>query len=93
MKIVSLKVNLYLYDVYTRKEGRRILKSVVERSRNTFSVSAADVSNQDLINHATLGFALVTNNYRHGEQIMHKIMNLLDRRSEIEVLSHEIDYL
>lgn len=93
MKIVTLRVVLYLHQVYSRKEQRRIVKSIIERSQHRFHVSAADISHDDLMNRVEIAFVTVSNDYSLGEKVMQKIMNEIDNRSDVEIIFQEIEFL
>lgn len=93
MKITTLTIDLYIYGAYSKKDQRRVIKSIIDRSQNTYRVSAADISPEEIINRTLLAFVFVSNEYRQGEQIMRKIIHMIDGYEEVEIIHQEIDFL
>lgn len=91
MHIVGIEVSLHLYTVQTLKEKRRILRSILDRSHHKYKVSNAEVSHLDQLSRAGLGFAMVSNDAQTAEKILRKVINLIDIRSEVEIV--EIDWV
>lgn len=91
MVILSLVIEIYIYEAYSLKDKRRIVKSILDRSRQKHHVSSAEVDENELWNKATLAFAHVSNNYTHSERVMQAILNDLDREHEFEVLNQQIE--
>ena len=86
-----LQVIVKLPDgTFSIKDKRRVMKSLKERIRNKFQVSAAEVDLNDSISFGQLGMALVTNSRQHGNSVMRKILLFLDDESVIELHHSEI---
>lgn len=59
MRIGFLKATLLIPGSHSLKEKRRPLRSLIEKLRNRFHVSVAEVDCQDLHQRAVVGIALV----------------------------------
>ncbi len=59
MVIGSLEVRLLVRESRTLKDKRQVVRSVLDRMRNAFNVSAAEVDTHDDVKVATLAFAAV----------------------------------
>lgn len=59
MRVGWMRIELLIPGSRSLKEKRRPLKSLVERLRNRFHVSVAEVAHQDLHQRATIGVAVV----------------------------------
>ena len=66
--------DLHLYGTQSLKDKRRILKSIIDRVKNKFNVSIAEVDQQDNWRHAVLGIAVVSNNTGHVNQILNNVL-------------------
>jgi Uncharacterized protein conserved in bacteria len=59
MQVGMMRVELMIHGAHSLKEKRRPLKSLIEKTRNKYNVSVAEVDNHDLHQRATLGIAIV----------------------------------
>jgi len=70
------------------------LKSIITRVGNKFSVSVAEIDDQELWQLATLGICCVSNNSRYTNEILSKVVDFIaNSRFEIELLDYEIEIL
>jgi len=81
----SLEIQLKLAGTRSLKDKRRIIRSLMEKSRNEFHVAIAEVDDQDLWGNAALGVACVSNDPIHVESILGQVVNLFDEHPEVEV--------
>ncbi len=76
------------------KGKRRVLKSITTRVASKFNVSVAEVDDQDLWQLATLGISCVSNNKRHANEVLSRVVDFItDSRFDIEILDYEIEIL
>jgi uncharacterized protein YlxP (DUF503 family) len=61
MIVGVMKVNLHLQGIYSLKEKRSIIKSVIGRLQSRFNVSISEVDHNDSKEVAVLGVSLVGN--------------------------------
>ncbi len=54
-------LELFIAESRSLKEKRSVLKRVLSRTQQTFSLSIAEVGEQDNWKHAVIGFAVVGN--------------------------------
>ena len=57
MHVATLRVELLIPDAYSLKDKRKVVRSVIDRTRHRFRVAAAEVEANDVHNLAVLGFA------------------------------------
>lgn len=76
------------------KDKRQVVKSVLARVRNQFNVAAAEVDSLDHRQFATLGFSCVSNDGRHAEQMLAKVLGYIERtRLEAEVTDYSVEVI
>lgn len=85
MVVGTASVELLLYGVYSLKEKRAIVRRVVHRLRNEFSVSVAEVASLDEHAKATIGIAVVTNDGRLANSLLDQMVNALEGYGEAEL--------
>ncbi|HEY7060232.1 MAG TPA: DUF503 domain-containing protein [Chloroflexota bacterium] len=94
MVVGVLHVALSLPASESLKDKRQVVKSVLARVRNQFNVAAAEVDTLDDRQWATLGFSCVSNDGRHAEQILAKVLAFIERaRWEAEVADYSVEII
>jgi uncharacterized protein YlxP (DUF503 family) len=94
MNIGVCKIRLRLPENSSLKGKRQVLKSIIARVVNKFNVSIAEVDDHDLWQIATLGICCVSNNKRHANEVLSKVVNyIVNSRFDIEILDYEIEIL
>ena len=68
------------------KGKRSVVKSILERARVRFHVAAAEVADLDAHRRATLGFAVVSNDARHVESMLDKLVSFIAGASQAQIL-------
>jgi hypothetical protein len=92
MNVGVCQVNLRLPENLSLKGKRRVLKSITTRVRSKFNVAVAEVDNEELWQLATLGICYVSNNNRHINEVMSKIVDfIINSRFDVEILGYEIE--
>ena len=91
MVVMSCSVQLYLGQSQSLKDKRQVIKSLKDRIGNAFNVSVAEVADQNLWQKATLGFAVVSNQTRHANEVLSKVVNFIERDYSIELIDYQIE--
>lgn len=77
--------------VSSLKEKRMVVKSLVEKTRHKFNASVAETDQQDAHKIIVIGFACVSNEKRHLESMMQRILDFMEENTEAELLSAEYE--
>lgn len=94
MNVGVAKIRLRLPENLSLKGKRRVLKSIISRVEGKFTVSIAEVDDHDRWQLATLGISCVSNDKRHANEILSKVVDFIVRgRFEVEILDYEIEIL
>ncbi len=94
MNIGVCKLNLRLPGNSSLKDKRRVLKSITSRVSNKFNVAVAEVDNGDLWQLATIGICCVSNDHRHANEIMSKVVAfIMNNHFDAEILDYEIEII
>jgi len=89
MHVLALRVELRLADSRSLKDKRQVVRSLLDRARQRFGVSSAEVDSADDHRAAVLGFAVVASTAHHAEEVMDSVERLVWSRPEVEVVSCE----
>ena len=93
MVVGVLQMRLLLRDAASLKDKRRIVKSLRERIRNEFNVSASEVDELDKWQTTVLGVAVATNQRAFADQVMAKVVDYVRRSPGSELVRYETEIL
>jgi len=87
----ALKVRLLLREARTLKDKRQVSRSIIDRLRGEFNVSAAEVEELDNPRSLVLGFAAVGWDGKHVGDTLQRIAEALRRHPVAEFVSSETE--
>ena len=94
MNVGILTIRLRIPENQSLKGKRQVVKSVIQRVKNRFNVSVAEVEDQDLWQVATIGVACVSNSTAHVNEVLSRVEGFIaGSRLDAEVLDYEIEIL
>ncbi len=86
MIIGTAQIKLYAPWVFSLKEKRMIVKSIVAKTKNKFNVSIAEVAEQDTHQTIILGLACVTESVAQADSIVDTVIGFIEANTETEIL-------
>jgi len=93
MVIGVCHLDLLIRENNSLKGKRRILKKIIERVKNKFNVSIAEVGNHDLWQSSQVGFCVVGNDKRFINSSLDKIIRFIEELNSAEIVKSEIELL
>ncbi len=94
MHVGLCRVKLRLPENASLKGKRQVIKSITGRVQNKFDVCIAEVDTNDAWQIATLGIACVSNDSRHANEVISRVVNFIsDERLDCELLDYETEVL
>ncbi|MCP4631992.1 MAG: DUF503 domain-containing protein [candidate division Zixibacteria bacterium] len=93
MIIGTVVIELNLPGVNSLKEKRRRIKSLLTRVRNKFNVSASEVDYNDSHRRACLGVAVVSNDKQFSDQVISKVINMIENENEMYICDYQIEII
>jgi len=72
-------------DIGSIKEKRRIIKSIMEKMRKRYRLSAAEVDLQDSLSFCQIGGAIVSNSRSFGETVLQKAFDMIEKENPIRI--------
>ncbi|MBI4318906.1 MAG: DUF503 domain-containing protein [Chloroflexi bacterium] len=92
MVIGACKIKLHLPENHSLKGKRHVLKSIIARVRNEFNVAIAETDSQDLWQMAELGVCCVSNESRHANEMLSKVVDYIaNTRLDIQMVDYEVE--
>ena len=74
------------------KAKRMVLRSVKDRVRKNFSVSIAEVEDNDQWQSAVLAVALVRNDKRFANQVLSKVVDFIESSRDLVVDDYQLGF-
>ena len=93
MLVATCVIKIHLNGVYSLKEKRRIVKSLVSRLPQQFNVAVAEVDYQDVWQTAVIGLVTIGNDaaYLHG--LLEKAVSwIAQNRPDIPIEEYAIEF-
>jgi len=76
------------------KGKRQVLKSIIDRVKNKFNVSIAEVDDHDSWQLISLGITCVSNSAPHANEVLSKVVNFIQNsKFDVEMLDYEIEII
>jgi len=89
MVIGVCTLELYLPDNHSLKGKRQVVNSLKGKLKNRFNISIAEIDHLDVWQRAALGIAIVSNDRRHVDSELSKILNFIE---DSQYASYLLDY-
>lgn len=84
---------LRIHDCRSLKGKRKVVKSVIQRIRNNFNASVAEVGANDIYQRAEIGIALTGNDAQVINSKLDKVFNLVEDLGLAEVIDTEYEII
>ena len=78
MFVGVLQITLDIPAAFSLKEKRKVVRSLVERTRHRFNVAVAEVADHDTYNRAQIGMTAVANDASLVNSILDKALDALE---------------
>ena len=93
MIIGLLTLDLHIPEANSLKLKRLVIKSLIDRIKNKFNVSVAEVDANDLWQRSIIGIALVANETQIINKVFEKIKNLISNTHSVELINSTMELL
>ena len=77
---------IFIFNANSLKSKRSIVKSIIEKSKNRFNISIAEVGENDKWQKSIIAFSIISNDQKIVEETIEKVINFFDSYSEIEII-------
>lgn len=86
MKILVMKVTLRASWVHSLKEKRMVVKSIVQRLKNKFNISVAEVEEQDIHQTVVIGITGLCGTTAQVDSTMENIITFIECNTDAEII-------
>jgi hypothetical protein len=93
MAVAVVQASLLVPGCASLKDKRSVVKGLVERARNRFNASVAEIGAQDLLQRAEIGAALVANDRRFLATEAERLLAYLEGCPDVQMLDRQVEIL
>jgi uncharacterized protein YlxP (DUF503 family) len=93
MVVGVLRVRLAIFEAWSLKDKRRVVKSLKDRLSGRHNVSVAEVADLERHQAATLGVVMIGNESRFVTSALSKILDQVRAHPGASLIEHEIELL
>ena len=89
MYVESAKLTFYIPQAASLKDKRQVCRSIVDKSRQRFNASIAEVGTQDVHRTLTIGVAVVSGEVSHAQNMLDEIVRYMEEHADAELVDVE----
>ena len=90
MYTLSAKLTFYIPQAASLKDKRQVCRSIVDKTRQRFNASVAEVDTQDFHQTLTIGIAVVSGEATHAQRSLDEIIRYMEGHADAELTGVEI---
>ena len=90
MHTMSAKLSFYIPQAASLKDKRQISRSLLDKTRRKFNVSAAEVDTQDMHQRLTVGIAVVSGDAAHAQKSLDAAIRFMEEQAEADFVEVEL---
>ena len=89
MYIESAKLTFYIPHATSLKVKRQVCRSIVDKTRQKFNASVAEVGTQDVHQTLTIGVTVVSGDNAHAQNSLDEIIRFMEEHADAELTGVE----
>jgi|SRR3990172_2615216 len=93
MVVGICQLDLRIPENHSLKGKRHVIRKVIDRVRHQFNVAIYEVGDNDLWQRAQIGICTVSNDRRHINSSLDKVIDFIERMYLVEVIHTEMEIL
>lgn len=90
MHVCSAEITFSIAGARSLKDKRQVRRSMMDRARQKFNISIAEVDAQDALQRLVIGIAVVSGDASHAKTSLHNVIDYLEGCGEAELVSVEM---
>jgi len=91
MYIESAILTFYVPQANSLKDKRKVCRSLLDKTRQRFNISIAEIATQDIHQQLTIGIATISGTAAHAKNSLNETIRFMETNADAELTSIEID--
>lgn len=94
MHIAILQLKINIPQALNLKNKRKVVNSLMQKLKNKFNITIAEIANNDAWQLATIGIASVSNDAQYLQQVMNKLLDMIDEmQGDFYLMDHQLEII
>jgi hypothetical protein len=93
MTVAVARITFRIHGNQSLKDKRKVVKSIIDKSRHRFNVSVAEVADQDVHQRAVIGVAAVGSDGRTLNSLLDRIVDFMESLGLADLTDREIELI
>jgi len=89
MYVESAKLTFYIPQASSLKDKRQVCRSLVDKTRQRFNASVAEVGTQDVHQTLTVGVAVISGDFSHAQNMLDEVVRYMEGHADAELINVE----
>ncbi len=91
MRIGVCTAYLLIPESQSLKDKRRVVKSLLAKLGNRFNIAVSEIGDLDTPKRSVIGIVSISNDSRHLNQILSKVVGFIEKKNLAILVDYEID--
>ena len=87
----TAKLTFYIPHATSLKDKRQVCRSLIDKTRQRFNASVAEVESQDLHQTLTVGISVVSGDATHAQNSLNEIIRYMEGNANAELRGVDVD--
>ncbi len=93
MVVGVCKISFLIHESNSLKRKRQVLKSLIQKVKNRFNISIAEVEDNDLWQKGTIGFCMIGNNNKFVNSAVDRAINFIRELNVIDMTDCSVELI
>lgn len=89
MIIIGYQLTFIIYNAYSLKDKRSVMKSMTKRMHNKYNISISEVGKLDKLNQGMIGIAIVGNDSVFCQKVFDQVLKEIEASYDIDMFDIE----
>lgn len=86
MYTLTTKLTFYIPHSASLKDKRQIRRSLIDKTRQRFNVSVAEVDTQDMLQTLTIGIAVISGDNAHAQNSLDEVIRFMENNADADLI-------
>lgn len=91
MNVLIMEITLRASWVNSLKEKRMIVKSIIQKLKNKFNISVAEIGEQDVHKTIVIGIAAICGSSAQADSTMEHIISFVESNTDAEIIDIKVE--
>ncbi|MFW6015465.1 MAG: DUF503 domain-containing protein [bacterium] len=86
MIVYCCQITVLIFDSYSLKDKRSVIKSIISKTHQKYNISISEVGSNELHNKGEIGFCCISSSSFVCEQIIQSVLNFIESNYNLDII-------